>query len=426
MAYSVEMDEVKSSEKVFTLFLILSLIGNVYLVKPINIGYGEILILIGFIAAVFVDGFKLKLEKEQNGMWLFVLYALIITGLNIMLYSTINISETIKRIARDGFYWVTIFVFSKTYFNSKYAYKLLNIFCMLLSALIIIQFVSYLLFGIYVPGLISGIPTDAGDAAAYRSKALVDASILGYIRPNGFLSEPAQCAHILSISLFLNLMHNEDKRSKVRIIIYSIATVCTTSLNGIVLMVFAYLLFYLRGFRSFKKRAQINTLASFLAVLTIMMIAYLRLPFVQSVLYRLTYLGNRTTGSVAMRVMRGPVFYLHMPLSSKILGIGFGNFIGFREATKIWTAYEEAVEYFGMNSYILISTGIVGSVIFLIALYNLLKGKVFYQKGIVWILFVAGLSSSLYSTAFLAVAMSFALFGEQLKKDNSIEPRGIV
>lgn len=409
---TINVNEERKSDKIFTFFLILSLIGNVYLIKPFNIGFGEVFIVIGIICAMSLDVFKVRITTNKSGVWVFIIYALAITLFNIIIYPNIDVSETVKRLIRDGFYWITVFVFSKTYFNWNYAYKLLNMLCTLLSILVIVQFVAYLLFGLYIPGLIEGLATDAGGATAYKSKALIDASILGYIRPNGFLSEPAQCAHILSIALFINLMRYKEKGSKYRIILFSIATVCTTSLNGIVLMIFVYVLYYFRDLKNFHRGAKLNTFISLLAVVILMTIAYLRLPFVQSVVHRLTYIGNSTTGSVAMRVLRGPVFYMNMPIFHKIFGIGFGNFIGFREATHIWTAYEEPVEYFCTNAYILISTGIVGFIILLSCILRMMQNMKFIRKGIIAILIVAGFSSSIYSTAFLAVAISFALFGE--------------
>ena len=172
MANSSKRLEINSAEKIYTFLFMLALIGNVYIIKPYNIGIGEVFIILGFFFALINEGVKIRIPVIKTGFWFFVLYSVLITLLNLAIYPNIEVSETIKRLIRDGFYWMTIFVFSRIFFNWKYAYKLLNVLCVSLSIMIILQFFGYLLFGSYIPGLLNGIPTDAGNAMAYKAKVL--------------------------------------------------------------------------------------------------------------------------------------------------------------------------------------------------------------------------------------------------------------
>lgn len=407
---------VNKQELLFTSLLLLSMIGNVYIIKPINISYGEVLILIGAFAAIILSKFKIRLSLIDQRALLFIVYAVLITIINAILYPNIILFETIKRLIRDGFYWIALLLFANSYFNARYAFKLLNMISYILSAYIIIQFFAYILFGLYVPGILPGFSIDAGDAASFRNKALADAAILGYIRPNGFFAEPAQCAHLLSFVLYLNLFNN--KSNKWLLAFISIAIIFTTSLNGIILMLFVYFMYYCYSFNNLQKKSKISSLVSFPVVASLVFLLYRFVPFVHSVIDRLSYLGDRTTGSVAMRVLRGPMFFMKMPIPNKLIGIGFGNFLGYRDATGIWTEYEENVEYFGMDAYFLISVGIIGVCLLLYFVFNVIKNKSYFEKGIIAFLAVAGLSSSIYSTSFLVIVLSFVLFNNSFILNN--------
>ena len=408
-------------EKVFCISLVLSIVGNVYHVGNTNLGYGELILFFSMAFCLIVSKGKALLGNKANPYFVFfITYSLLITFINAFLYrSSISMTKTAVRLLRDGFYIVTIFVFSKSFFSADYTKRIFKYFCIVLSCYIIIQFVFYVLFGIYVPGLIDGLPIDAGTASDYKAKALSDAKILGFIRPNGFLGEPAQCAHVLSLGLLLALISTPNKASKICALLFSVAMVCTTSLNAIILLLFDFVVFFLKRLRTANSESQFGTLVSFVFVLTLIVISYNSLPFVQTVVSRLSNLGTTTNGSVAIRVLRGPVFYLAMPLTGKLFGIGFGNFVGYREAVGLWTAYEETVEYFGMNAYILISTGLVGSLLLILSLIRYMKDKAFFNRAVICLLFVAGISSSIYSTPFIALALSFAIFDRQEQRNTS-------
>lgn len=408
------LEKNNNCSRILTLSLLLFPFANVYLIVGAGLGFGEVLMLCAIIVIIFKNGFKVRIDFSSNMMTVFFLYVLIITVVMAMIYPSIEVSETLKRVVRDGFYILIIWGFARHYFNYQYGYKVLNIFAVILSVFILIQFVAYLLFKLYIPGFVNGLTIDAGTAALYKQKALTDAAILGYLRPNGFLAEPAQCAHFLSFAILVNLM-SEGVRSKNRkklIGLFTLATICSTSLNGIVLLVAAYGIYFLIMMKSSNTNRFIRSTVAFVFFIVIALIAYFKIPYIQNIVSRIGNISTTTTGSTAMRTMRGWVFFSQMPFLDKITGIGFGNFLGYREANAIWTAYEEGVEYFNTDAYILISAGIIGCIILMIAIYRYIKKGDSLTFAIFALLFVMGLSSSIYSTPIMAIALSFALFRE--------------
>lgn len=408
------MDKINKLDRCTSLFTVCLLIfpfANVYLITSMGLGVGEILMALCIIGVIFLSGFKISVGINNNFIVFFIVYSLIISLVTIFLYPTIETSETMKRIIRDGYYILIIFGFSRYYFDNERAFRILNYLSIILSIYIIVQFTAYIVFKVYVPGFLSGFSIDAGTAELYKQKALRDAAILGYLRPNGFLSEPAQCAHFLSLTILLNLFwgRKTDKSRTRRIVLFTAALVCSTSLNGMVLLVTVYGIYFLHSFKSIEKERILTTLVSIIVFIISIVVAYIKVPYIQNIMARLGNISSTTTGSAAMRTMRGIVFFEKMPFLDKLFGIGFGNFIGYREATGIWTAYEEAVEYFNTNSYLLVSAGILGCLLLVLAIFRYIQLGDSITVAIFVLLFVIGISSSIYSTPFLAIAISFAI-----------------
>lgn len=396
-------------KKIYSYTLIFSIVLNVYTYVRFNISYGEILLFL-LMPFLIPRVHKIKLNSAGTLYILFIVYAIIVTIINIMLFSQIDIAETVKRLVRDGFYIVIICVFSKEFFDYKYAIKALNILSVVLSVYIIIQFLAYLVFGLYIPGLINGLPIGELNATEYKMHILKMAAIDGFLRPTGFLREPSHCAQLLSISLLLNFIPCNGDVSKKRVILYTLALLFTTSTNAIIFIATTYMLCFWYYMKSRIRRARTNALFIGIAVIFLFVSAYINVPFIQSVAGRLLSIGSQDTSSSSLRVLRGIAFFAAMPSISKFFGIGFGNFLGYREALNISTRFEVISEYMSMDIYVITSAGIIGTIILLSAIHTGLKGKQFYNKALMILLLVIGISSSIYSSILYAIALSFVFF----------------
>lgn len=157
-----------------------------------------------------------------------------------------------------------------------------------------------------------------------------------------------------------------------------------------------------------------------LLLITIMIVALVLMMHntkTASVINRLIMLmnGNRISGSSVIRVVRGMAFYFKMPLLYQIFGSGFGNFIQFKDIYDITTIYETVDEYMNTNAYILVSSGIVGFVLYLVALIRESRGSSIAGM-IAAIMFVFGISSSIYSSAVYVIMLAFLITAP--RKDN--------
>ena len=406
------LDISNQSGRLFTFAVIFSIVGNVYAVG--SLGFGEILIILAIALCVAKQGLVVRVSAFdiKHSFILFFAYAVIISLSVAMLFGRISISDAIERIIRDTFYVIVIFVFSASFFERAYAHRVIAWLSVALSVFVFVQFFAYLLFRIHFMGLIKVLPLASGESFIdLKNHYLKMASYQGYIRANGFLDEPARCAHLLSVGLLVLFFSNHERHRVLKIVIVSAGMVLTTSLNAVMLLPVCYLIFYWFSLKqSGRKPSPWMVVFPVIAIIT-GMVLNLCVPFVQPLLQRLTYVKTSTTGSTVLRLLRGFAFYGELPLWSKVFGIGVGNFLGFKDAFQIITPYEEATEYMNTFSYILVSTGIVGTFLLATAMRRLYKRTDILGKSIVLLLIVTSLSSSIYSTPYMIIAMSFVITG---------------
>lgn len=218
--------------KVYNFLLIFTIFANTYCIPSAGIGYGEIL-LIPLLPIFFFRSLKKHghATTQAYGMYIFFLiYALVVTLLNASFFPEIDFGETLKRLIRNLFYVLLFVYFSRFFFRYDLAKKYFTIFSVALSSMVIIEFVSYFFLGFYISGHIPGLSVDIADRSEHALKA---AEYAGYIRPNGFLSEPANCAHVLGLSLIIELIpYKGEKPNNKLILLYIVAMVLTTSANA--------------------------------------------------------------------------------------------------------------------------------------------------------------------------------------------------
>lgn len=395
--------EMELPQKAFTFCMVAMIVLNTYTIGPV--AFGEILMISLFVILIS------KVDVRHSSFaecvfFLFVGYSFIITALNVFKYN-LEYQSPALRMLRDAFYLVLIFVFAKRFFNYQYAVRLMNILAVILSLYILVQFFAYLLLGVYVPGVVPGLNVSGRSYDDIKYSMTVTASILGYIRPNGFLAEPSNCGQFLVLVLLIDLFERNITFRIQKITLIVIAILCTTSANGIVLMLLVFLFSLFTKVKRPSSQIQLRNVLIIGWLLSIIaLIMYIRIDFIQNIVQRLILLGSRTQGSGAIRVLRGYMFYKELPFSEKLFGIGFGNFVGIKNALNINTAYEYDVEYMNMNAYLLVSSGVIGITLILLALYCSLAKKNIVGVGSILLLVTMGMSSSVYSTAVFALYLS--------------------
>lgn len=389
--------------KIFTILIIFMQPLCVYKSPIPNVAFGELLMII-LISILILDMIMEQHKVKISTFIVYVIYALITSSI-VFILTGIGNMESIRRLLRDGFYLSLFFIFGINYFNYEYGKELYKTITCILSIYIISQFMLYKLFGFYLSGFIPFLDiTVSGNISSSElmSRYLRSAAIDGYLRPNGFLLEPAACAQYLAPSLILYLFKSNNSSIKgfeyKKIALITFGMLLTVSANAYVSLILIYFV-WVTSIISKKKISKKLFLA--IAILIIVGILFLMFSNIgKDVINRLLLLGNNTQthGSSSIRVMRGMAFYFAIPIEFKIFGIGFGNFMQFKKIYNINTIYETLDEYMNTNAYILISVGLIGFLIYIYFVFKFTQNKKFQSKVLAYLLLLFGLSSSIYST----------------------------
>lgn len=406
--------------KCFTLLVILYPLTSVYATPIRSVSFGDTLMMLAMVLLLF-DMFSKHLKLRIISFWLYICYSLLVTIICSFIFVGMNASysmnDAINRLARDGYFLITIVVFGSYYFDFQYGKKMLKIFCIALGCFIIYQFVSYKVSGVYIPGIIPNLTTTISGGmtgSEYNSVFQHKAEVYGFIRSSGFLAEPAIVGQVVSVALLLELFTREKKTNILLSIFYSIILVLTFSTNSYVALVLCWGVWALYSNRY--NRKNIIGIFTVLVFLVIGLVALFHNENTASVFARFYELQDRTSGSSVIRVLRGMYFYFNMPLQYQIFGSGFGNFYGIKDIYGITTIYETDVEYMNTDAYILVSAGLIGFLLFIVTILQSARGNEIVSKMIFMLLLVFGLSSSIYSTPQFMIMMMFILFAPKENK----------
>lgn len=238
--YFSNVKNVSKEEKLFTFLVVLMAWANVYSFPGIPLGLGEFFLII-FIPFYSKRDMDFSLKRYEQGFIYWLVYTTIVT-LILLNYIEAPLYKFFSA-ARVFFYWILIFVFGKNFFNIDYFKKWMVIFCILLSGFIILQSFVYLIIGVYIPGLLN-IPLNYGDADSLHVLAhrLSLADWKGFIRPSGFLIEPADCVQYLFVCLivFITDCKLSLKNKFLLSLFISFSILLTYSSTGIVLLFFSW------------------------------------------------------------------------------------------------------------------------------------------------------------------------------------------
>lgn len=401
-------------KKLYTVLVLLLPATSVYASPVPSVSLGEIIL---FVLCMILLG---DMEKKRNIVikksyfLTYIAYALVITFASCLIFAFILPSfshmDPMKRIIRDMVYFSLVLFFAPIYFDFEYGIKSIRKVIFVLGIFVFMQFIVYDLINVFVPGIIPQAKTTISGGftgAQLTKKFAMSAAIDGFARPNGFFAEPAVIAQYVSVGLLLEIFPLKGKVNMKRAIFYSAIMLITFSVNAYVALFACWALWTIYNNKGNRDRIiRIIIAISFMIISLLIMMQNAKTA---SVIKRLIELmrGKRTSGSSVIRVVRGIAFFFNMPILYQIFGSGFGNFLQFKSIYNISTVYETADEYMNTNAYILVSAGIIGFLLYVIALYKESKKRNILAGMIAIIIFVFGLSSSIYSSAVYVVMLAF-------------------
>ena len=396
---------------IYTYLLVISVWANTYSLGAINVGYGELLLLLLLPIMVDSRGFRsIRVTRASAYFIIYMLYTGLISFVVALSIPSIVLSDTIVRLIRNLFYILLYLSFSKNFFSYQDGRKALRILCISLSVFMIFQFVMYNAFGIYFNGIINGLSINTEERI---EKILLFAGYRGYLRTHGFLSEPASCAHILFLALDLELLAPDTDKIHWRIVtLYTVAMLLTVSANAYVYLLAAYAFLGIKSLRAKSKGTRAKAVLGSVCLIAIVIILYYFYTPVRDVVNRLQAIDESGTNSSGLRVIRGWAFYNEIPFLYKIVGIGRGNFLGFKSYFGINTPYEIAAEYMSTLSSYFVSTGLIGVALVFISVIEGLKHKTFTNKALFVSVVLLCVASSVGYTMTFVLFISFIFYND--------------
>ena len=138
----------------------------------------------------------------------------------------------------------TIFILGPAFLDFNLFKKAIIIFCIVLATFVILQFVVFSISGFLIPGFILDAELNDGGITGRElyNNYLNYANVSGYLKPNGFLCEPAHAAQCLFLGLILTLFSRDVNKSIQKGIYISLAMFVTMSTSAIVYTIFAWIL----------------------------------------------------------------------------------------------------------------------------------------------------------------------------------------
>lgn len=393
--YSLE-----NPKKVFNLLIILMMIGNVYTFPFFrSLSWGEVILLLFFPYFILNIG-SLKIVRIGS-ILAFVLYALLST----LLFAAVSFGDVqapLVRILREAFYYVLIFYCGYYLFDYAKFSQGVIIFCKVLSLYIVLQSFVYSVTGWYIPGFFMNAALNDGgySGSELYNHFLTYAKISGYLRPNGFLCEPAQCAQCLFLGILVSFFSPiKGKKQLITSVWLTVGLVCTMSTSAIVYAGFSWIVWLIKeGKRNITHVLFIIAIVSLGVILIYGKTKYNNLL---AVIEKLTNSFSKDTisNSSELRLFKGFLTFASLPFFYKIFGIGFGNYDA--AVPKLFSGQNIHMvesEYMNSFSYILVSAGVIGACLLFVYFIQRFRRSCFLGKICVIALVLIASGSSIYST----------------------------
>ena len=407
-------------KKLFTFLVIFLMFGNVYVFPLVPVlGMGE------FVFILFIPYFLFRMKKSftahsrNKGFLLFMLYGFVIS-LIMSVFFQAGIIKVFSRLIRDFFYFFIIFFLGNRFFSKETFFKLLVIFSVALSAFVILQSIVFLIFGYFIPGFpLTMRINDGGHVGRELYNAyLVFARDAGYLKPNGFLCEPAQCFFVALIMLFFYSKIALKKLIPL-VTVISIAAVLTMSTSAFIYVATAWIMWLI-------KEGKRNVLIVGTIIVLIGIGAFVLYnrgigASLVSVLNRFTNLftGARITDSTSLRIEKGLIIFRDLPWQYKFFGIGFGTYTAaYQQSIISQNVVMASNEYMNSFSYIWVSSGIIGGIVMLFSFLRVYHSSDFLGKVMIIALVIMSLGAAVYSSPICVWAMLVIL--DSHKHENNV------
>lgn len=401
----------KDLRHIFTIAMVLMPILNIYstsFLKALCLGEFCGILLIPILLI-----FRGEIFKVSYSYWGFVIYLFFLSLLLTVFIPQYVFSETVIKLLKFIFYTLNIFFFSSTFFEYEYGKRLYINTSYAASLYLLAQYFAKIILNIQLPVVLphANLAYILSTSEEYNI-ALQRTYALQY-RPSGFFLEPAAfCQYTIYSLIFLMFIPNKSKKENGMIFVISAAILLTYSAIGYVALV-SFLIVWFIWTR--KKRNFTTNVSIVLTVGLAFVWLNSRFDFWGSTAQRIATVSSTSVTTGTMRLLRGLIVFLKLPLWAKFTGIGIGNFGAFVEKYDIVTFFDGGIartsEYMNAFSTILVSAGVIGLVIYVRSMWQIYKMSNKCQRCLVIVLSLVMVSSNVFFSASYMLPMIFIYIG---------------
>lgn len=405
MDSTIKTNEISQASQVFTFMVATVIVLDVYTMPLLRfLSWGE------FIFICMTPYFWLKTGgfRYVKGSLLWV-FLFCIYGLFCSIIASFVIDGSARDIAvrliREAFYYIIIFGYGLVLFDFKYFKRIASKIVLLLALFVIAQSVVYLLSGYLIPGLIPNVEINDGGITGQQMYQIIlkNAGYMGYIKPNGFLCEPAHCAHCFFVYLLLILFEEDTYTREQQIIragIVSLAMVATMSTSAFIELAVAWIAWLIVGKRKGVLQVIIVVAAIFIAYIVVFRRADTSFSAVFERFTRMFTTSQTVVYSGNLRVLKGFNVFRSLPFIYKFFGIGFGAYNAAVSAGIIHLqGFDLYNEYMNSISYILVSSGLIGFTLYIGYFISIFSSRSLTGKLLILGGFIMALGSGIYCTS---------------------------
>lgn len=391
---------------IFTVAIVLSPILNIYYSIP-PVGWGDLL-LVTVTLCVMVDTIITRKGYKFNIYILFLAYSFLVSLLVSLSLDSLPIYEYISKYARIILYALIFICYSRDYFNIRFGARFIRNLSVFVSLILIIQALYHRLFKV---GTFLIIPnTNLNYSIMNYVEYLQSYYFLAY-RPSSIFLEVAHFAQYTAIGLVLALFPFDQKEKphfKAAVII-TIAILFSLSSNGLVIATIVWAIYLYKS--SLYRLNPLKLLLIFTFLLAAGWFITQKTNVLDMFLYRLSTIGVQDSTTGSLRLLRGLDYFRQFDLVNQIFGIGFGNYVDYVTDHSLFSIYngniETTNEYMNALSYVLVSCGLVGFVIYLLYWFICFKVANTSQKVMLVVFFMLLSTSSIF---LMPIYMVFAVF----------------
>lgn len=397
--------------KIFTILIVLMPLLGVYAFPGIPaLTLGEPLLLACAIFLLLNSVYKGKITTNSPQYFIFVAYIIVVSLLNTLIISEYSITDTMAALLRLFFYTTVIFILANEYIDFTLLRRAYLFVCFVSALYLIIQFVFGTFFNIFLPSTFSNLKVMYSNYTGNDYNTFLFGSYRSLIfRPSSFFKEPSHLSRYLVYVLPI-IAYKKVEKSVYETIVF-ILVIAAILINQSAMGFLSVGVFLVMWVFSNRRKYNLLNRAGIILIAISLVLLSINAGLLDQALGRLSV----ETGSGGARLYRGFAIFSSMKPGFKLFGSGLGNYSAFASHYSISTVYDavgnSGNDYMNLISRTLVSSGIVGFIIYIYSLLKLVwkKSNVQIACFTLFIFFAFGSDINYYSAEYI-LPMLFMVF----------------